>query len=210
MPRNPQQSQKMREESRNQILKAAGHLFAQRGFARTRISDVAQAAGMSQGNVYWYFESKTHLLSAVLERGFNTVQEILEQAAGHDGPSIEALQILFERTYELYHDQMDFMRLLMATSAHSDAPHLDDLGFELEKIGLSYHQTLIPLMTRAQEEGVLPSADANMQVVLFFSFINGLILTYGEDIENFPVPEIMAAGKRLLGVEHWAKDEFNS
>lgn len=53
---------------RAQILDAAAQVFAERGFHRTTIRDVAKAAGIADGTIYNYFENKTALLLGVLDR----------------------------------------------------------------------------------------------------------------------------------------------
>src|SRR5918911_882434 len=53
---------------RAQILDAATKVFAQRGFHRTTIRDVARAAGIADGTIYNYFENKTALLLGILNR----------------------------------------------------------------------------------------------------------------------------------------------
>jgi len=53
---------------RAQILDAATKVFAQRGFHRTTIRDVAKAAGVADGTIYNYFENKTALLLGILNR----------------------------------------------------------------------------------------------------------------------------------------------
>jgi AcrR family transcriptional regulator len=53
---------------RAQILDAATKVFAQRGFHRTTIRDVAKAAGIADGTIYNYFENKTALLLGILNR----------------------------------------------------------------------------------------------------------------------------------------------
>jgi AcrR family transcriptional regulator len=52
---------------RQQILDAAARLFAERGFARTSMSDVVRESGLSMGAVYRYFPSKADLVIAVGE-----------------------------------------------------------------------------------------------------------------------------------------------
>ncbi|WP_433274975.1 TetR/AcrR family transcriptional regulator [Pseudonocardia xinjiangensis] len=52
---------------RRQILDAAATLFAERGFARTSMSDVVQASGLSMGAIYRYFPSKVELVVATGE-----------------------------------------------------------------------------------------------------------------------------------------------
>ena len=80
-PRNKELSEQMREEARTALLAAAGKLFADQGYFKSKVSDVARAAGMSQGNVYWYFASKEELLKALLADGFDRLGEILVESA---------------------------------------------------------------------------------------------------------------------------------
>lgn len=53
---------------RARILDAAVAVFAERGFHRTTIRDVARAAGVADGTIYNYFENKTALLLGILDR----------------------------------------------------------------------------------------------------------------------------------------------
>ena len=52
---------------REQIVEAATRVFAEKGFRRATIREVAQAAGISEGTIYNYFEDKDALLMAILE-----------------------------------------------------------------------------------------------------------------------------------------------
>jgi AcrR family transcriptional regulator len=69
-----------------QILDAATKVFAQRGFHRTTIRDVAKAAGVADGTIYNYFENKTGLLLGILNRLNETERrpQHLAQAADTD------------------------------------------------------------------------------------------------------------------------------
>lgn len=52
---------------RTQILAAAIKVFAERGFHRTTIRDIAKAADVADGTIYNYFENKTALLMGILD-----------------------------------------------------------------------------------------------------------------------------------------------
>ena len=45
-------------ERKQQLLDAAARLFAERGYAQTRIVDICREAGVAKGLFYWYFETK--------------------------------------------------------------------------------------------------------------------------------------------------------
>lgn len=63
MPRTP----KVVEDRREQILDAALHVFARKGFSRATNKDIAHEAGITPGLIYHYFESKEALLQAIIE-----------------------------------------------------------------------------------------------------------------------------------------------
>jgi AcrR family transcriptional regulator len=52
-----------------ELLAAALDLFVERGYAATRLDDVARRAGVSKGTLYLYFESKEELFKAVIRGG---------------------------------------------------------------------------------------------------------------------------------------------
>ena len=53
---------------RNQILDAATQVFAEKGFHRATIKDIARVAGIADGTIYTYFASKTDVLLGLLNR----------------------------------------------------------------------------------------------------------------------------------------------
>ena len=61
---------KRRKEARpSELLEAALELFVEKGFAATRLEDVASRAGVSKGTLYLYFENKDALFKAVVQEG---------------------------------------------------------------------------------------------------------------------------------------------
>lgn len=58
----------VRETNRDAILDAANRLFCQKGFHGTSTREVAEAAGVSLGNIYNHFDGKEEVFAALLER----------------------------------------------------------------------------------------------------------------------------------------------
>lgn len=56
------------QETRNRILDAAENVFHERGVARTSLSDIAQAAHVTRGAIYWHFRNKADLFAAMCDR----------------------------------------------------------------------------------------------------------------------------------------------
>jgi TetR/AcrR family transcriptional regulator, fatty acid metabolism regulator protein len=57
-------------DRKKQILKAAVEVFAERGFHRTRVSDIAKRAGVAYGLIYHYFDSKDDVLNSLFQENW--------------------------------------------------------------------------------------------------------------------------------------------
>ncbi|MFC6928923.1 TetR/AcrR family transcriptional regulator [Actinomadura yumaensis] len=69
------------------MLDAAAGLFAEQGFAATTIDDVAQAARVGKGTVYYHFTDKAHLFEAVFrDRQEQLVENVAAAATRHRRP----------------------------------------------------------------------------------------------------------------------------
>jgi AcrR family transcriptional regulator len=83
-----------------ELLNAALALFAERGFARTRLDDVAARCGVSKATVYLYYANKEQLFEAVVREAVLPNIERLEAfAATYDGTTpnlIRSLVVVFE------------------------------------------------------------------------------------------------------------------
>jgi AcrR family transcriptional regulator len=106
------------------LISAAHALFAEKGFAATRLEDVAAKAGVSKGTVYLYFDSKETLFRAVLESGLmalgKTVEALNKLAAETGRPPIESLGRYFD-AWRLVLDDADvggLLKLLIAESGN--------------------------------------------------------------------------------------------
>lgn len=73
------------ERSRSAILEAAEDLFARRGYAVTRLEDVADAVGLTRPALFYHFRDKQTLYDAVLEDAFGTLATRLEEALSSSG-----------------------------------------------------------------------------------------------------------------------------
>jgi AcrR family transcriptional regulator len=94
MGESPSKRDQQREERRGQILRAALEVFGQKGYYASNVSDVAAVAGVSQGTIYWYFESKEELLEAALLSLFRDFgDQSLEMLAHYDNAADKLLAL---------------------------------------------------------------------------------------------------------------------
>ncbi|OKN92428.1 hypothetical protein AM473_004620 [Pseudomonas aeruginosa] len=56
------------EKTRTAILLAAEELFLEKGVSHTSLEQIARAAGVTRGAVYWHFQNKAHLFNEMLNQ----------------------------------------------------------------------------------------------------------------------------------------------
>jgi len=84
-----------KEERAPEILEAALASFAEKGFAGTRMDDIAKRAGITKGTIYLYFKSKEELFKALARQSIGErIAAITVQLEGADGPAAEQLRFV--------------------------------------------------------------------------------------------------------------------
>jgi TetR/AcrR family acrAB operon transcriptional repressor len=86
-------------ETRSRILDAAEKVFHEKGVAHAGLEDIASAAKVTRGAIYWHFKDKAELFDAMMQRVVLPAEEMLEQAGqgGLDDP----LELLRRATVEV-------------------------------------------------------------------------------------------------------------
>jgi len=109
---------RQKEARRLQILQAAKSVFADAGFQTSTMADVAKAAGLSYGAVYWYFPSKEELFHALMQMEEELLRlRILEGLAGRslEDPR-QALSGAIRATFEFFEGDKAAVKLLFRDS----------------------------------------------------------------------------------------------
>lgn len=82
------------------LLDAAEQVFSEKGVTRTTLNDVAIAAGMTRGAIYWHFKDKTALFQAMCDRAFLPMDALLKEII--DAPDKEPLIALRKMTVHFF------------------------------------------------------------------------------------------------------------
>src|SRR5256885_1872618 len=107
------------QDSRDEILKAATELFADRGFHETSMAEVARAARVSKALIFWHFKTKEDLFVAVLQCLLEPyVIDFAEEAGALD----EKAQIikLIESYVAFLRDNASSIRFFVAQILHDE------------------------------------------------------------------------------------------
>lgn len=73
-------------ETRTRILETAEQIFSEQGVSHTSLQDIAAAANVIRGAIYWHFKNKTDLLDAMLQRVKMPIEDALERSCDVNSP----------------------------------------------------------------------------------------------------------------------------
>lgn len=129
------------QERRNQLIDTALALFAEKGVESTSIKDIAERAGVAQGLVYHYFESKDALFEAIIDR-HNPLPVVT--GALHDvmdRPLREVLLHLAETVYTVMLEKREIL-IVIAREAMTH-PELQQRILALQTMGIGFYAELM-------------------------------------------------------------------
>ncbi len=121
-------------ERRRQILDAAVRVFARRGFNASRVSDIADEAGVAYGLLYHYFRSKDELLDTVFTERWALMLEAINAADARDAPA---------------RDKLDDIAGFIVSSYHRDPELMKVIIVEVTRAANSFGQTHLPVIRTA-------------------------------------------------------------
>ena len=82
-------------ETRQAILDAAERVFYERGVSQTTLADIATAAGVTRGAIYWHFANKRDVYEALIQRLVDPIEaRLTETLARDDGNPIDGLRAM--------------------------------------------------------------------------------------------------------------------
>lgn len=176
----------------NAIVKAANQLFLEHGYDGTTVDDILNAAKISKGTFYHYFESKEQVLDIIIEQFTTSVVHELQQIVeNEDLNAVEKLNQYFQRNQARKRSQKPFMLLLMKF-LYRDANVL-----YRDKAIRRTMEVLTPLLARILEqgnrEGLLDVIDPEETAALLF--------TLGVSLRDRIVQELQGAEPNVEKIE---------
>jgi AcrR family transcriptional regulator len=151
-----------------ELLAAALELFTERGYAATRLDDVARRAGVSKGTVYLYYPSKEDLFKAVVREGLVPVLERGERmVADHRGSTAELIRSLIQGWWEAIGatPYAGITKLMI-----SECRNFPELGsFYVDEVITRGHKLVRKALQQGIDSGELRPVDAEHATRLVFA-----------------------------------------
>ena len=143
-------SAKHKQTTRDRILDAAEHVFADKGLDGSSVRDITTAAGVNLAAVSYHFGSKTGLIEAVFSRHLGPMNaarlallDQVEEQAGESPPPIESVLDAFIRPVVMHHlaehGANDAFMRLMSRCLNEPPTHLDLFKHHFDALMNRFH-----------------------------------------------------------------------
>jgi TetR/AcrR family acrAB operon transcriptional repressor len=163
--------------TRSTLLKAALAVFSAKGFAAATLEDVAKAARVTRGAIYWHFKSKADLYNTLIQEFSARGAAVVQQAIAEGGTLLEILRRVFVRQCALIEEDKE-ARAVMELALFKTG--LDPELQAGRKKQIEAGNTLLVGITGAMQQGVSQGAlrkdiDPADMARAFIAFENGVI-----------------------------------
>jgi TetR/AcrR family transcriptional regulator, acrAB operon repressor len=163
-------------ETRNRILDAAEQVFFEKGVSRTSLADIAQAAGVTRGAIYWHFAHKSELFTEMFDRVLLPLDEL--KAASLDPNETDPLGRIMEVCIVCLRDTAnDPRRRRVFDILFLKCELVEDMGPMMERYQTNMREGLAKIeggLRNAISKGQMPAdLDTKLAAAMVHAFVGG-------------------------------------
>jgi len=166
------------QHTRESLLDAAEQLFAERGVSKTSLQDIAKAAGVTRGAVYWHFADKAELFNAMMSRTTLPMEDTLKSidTEREANPLAELKASMMDVMRRIAHDPRTQRVFDIATLKVEYVEELSGIRDRHLNVHGSCQRHVEATFRRAQALGQIRSdLDLHVLAVTYMALVNGLI-----------------------------------
>ena len=167
MPNRASRRQRRFVKRQEEILDVAARIFAEKGYAATKITEIADALDIADGTLYNYFDSKRDILLAIIDKAKSdtgpTLQEIGELKTRDD------LIAVLTEMYDVFMTHLPFTRTLLMEAWANDAILQEYAADHIEHIGQRAHDFIVSRIDAGDFRPVNPVLATQMMLGIFFA-----------------------------------------
>ena len=174
------------QKTRQQLIEAAIVQFATRGVANTTLTDIAEAAQVTRGAVYWHFSSKAEIFNAIWEQQ-QPLREIIRDRLSlseNDDPLLMLREQFITGLQYIAHEPRQWALLQIL---YHKCEFNSDMISECEirnRIGLSEQSLRNTLEKCRARNSLSPQVNIDLAVIVLHGFFSGIIKNWLMDSDS--------------------------
>jgi AcrR family transcriptional regulator len=168
----------MTRNTRDDVVAAAGRLFAERGYHATSMRDLGKELGLLGSSLYSHVDGKQQLLAEVVDRGAGFFQQAADDAMASKGSSSDRLLALVDGHIGVVLDHRSEVRTYLGEADALDDPLRSGVIAARDRYEEAYRTVL---KEGAADGSFRSDLDAPMTAILILSILNAVDRWYRED-----------------------------
>jgi len=174
------------------ILRVSSKVFAERGFEATSVRDISREAGVSLSGLYYYFESKQHLLYLIQSATFSIVLESLKTRLAGTVDPVERLRLLVLNHIEYFLTHPNEMKVL----SHEEDALEDPYREKVQAIKRRYYALAREIFESLAAEGLALGVNPRVAVLSLFGMMNWPYKWYKPSVD----PDAQGLTAAIVGI----------
>jgi TetR/AcrR family transcriptional regulator len=145
-----QRKEREKEERRSAVIDAAERLFFSKGYDEITMDEIAKEAELAKGTLYLYFKNKDSLYTAVIVRGIEVLNRMMQAAVDGKKTGLEKTYSTGVAYYEFYKRYPGYFNMLNDVQTWG----LKDIGEDVSRDMMCRNMETNRIMTDAIREGI--------------------------------------------------------
>ena len=175
------------QQTRQQLIEAAIGQFATRGVASTTLTDIADAAKVTRGAIYWHFTSKAEIFNAIWEQQLPLRDIICDRLSlsENDDPLLMLREQFITALQYIAHEprQCALLQILYhKCEFHSDMIPEDEIR---KRIDFNYDSLRITLEKCISQRIVAAQMNVELTMIVLHGFFSGIIKNWLMNTDSF-------------------------
>lgn len=171
-----ERKEREKQQRRNDIIDAAEKIIFEKGLADATMDEIAEAAELSKGTLYLYFDTKEELYKAIFLRGQRKLYDMFEAVAQEDQSGLEKTYAIGKAYQKFTEDHPEYFNAIMHYQ-------IQELAFESQEELVTFMKeksnNSIFMLVEAIEQGkrdgsIRNDIEAKKMAVLLWGMSNGI------------------------------------
>lgn len=153
----------MMNKTKRAIFEASISIFSESGYNGATMDDIAAAAGVAKGTLYYYFKSKEEIFKYIITEGMELIKEQLHEQASKEVNSLLKLKAMCRHQLRMVNEKKEFFKVIMSQLWGKEIRQS-----ELREALNSYIKTIEVYLKEAIEDGSIKKGEPYFMAYMFF------------------------------------------
>lgn len=176
------------DQKKEDIIRAAGIVFAQKGFHQAKMDEIARMAKVAKGTLYYNYASKSKLFGATVTQGLNQIMDVISDEIESDIPFVAHFRRIIATIVNLYITNSEVTRIY----ANEMSSGIDEeVLVEIKNVRQKFNTFIEDRLKFGQEKGYIKPLPSHLSALAVIGIIDTLCSHYLENPDHDTVDEIV-------------------